>query len=297
MNHYFSHSHDIKPTESGYVPIDHGKLFYQKFGKGSPVVIVHGAGLDHSYLLPQMLELSQDHQVIIYDQRGSGQSLSSKIYPNDVSVDQFTKDLESLRLALKQEQLTLIGHSWGGFLSMNYTIHYPKHVSSLILMSSAAADYEGQKAFADELGKRMMSMQHQLKPLLTYGGLRHLSDLEVCELYRHMFSIYLKNPLDVDKLTVSMTQESAMNGMQVLYMMLQTSYGKPEGALISYLKNICIPTLIIHGRQDIVPVSSAQKIHHAIAQSIMIELDDCGHFPHVEKTEETLLAIKSFLGG
>lgn len=49
------------------------KLFYQRFGKGEPIIVVHGGlGLDAGYLLPQMLELAKYYEVIFYDQRGSG---------------------------------------------------------------------------------------------------------------------------------------------------------------------------------------------------------------------------------
>jgi proline iminopeptidase len=243
-----------------------------------------------------MLELSLSHDIIFYDQRGSGKSVGARIYPQDVNVDQFTKDLDNIRSKLHKERVIIIGHSWGGFLSMNYAIHYPDHVSSLVLMSPAAADHDGQKVFANELSKRMLTIQHKIKPLLTYGGLNHLSDVDVCELYRYVLSIYLKNPLDVQKLTIDITKESAIGGAQVLYMMLQTSYGKAEGELMPYLKNISAPTLIIHGRQDLVPIDAVQRINQAIKQSTMIELDDCGHFPHIEKKHETLTAIRSFLG-
>ncbi|MDR1335170.1 MAG: alpha/beta hydrolase [Holosporaceae bacterium] len=66
--------------ESGYVNVERGRLFYEKFGSGEPIIIIHGGpGLDHSYLLPQMLELAKDHELIFYDQRGSGKSFDAEI--------------------------------------------------------------------------------------------------------------------------------------------------------------------------------------------------------------------------
>ncbi len=63
-------------SKSGHISVESGKLFYQRFGKGDPIIVVHGGpGLDQGYLLPQMLELAKDHEVIFYDQRGSGRSL------------------------------------------------------------------------------------------------------------------------------------------------------------------------------------------------------------------------------
>jgi proline iminopeptidase len=45
-------------SKSGYIPVESGQLFYQRFGKGDPIIVVHGGpGLDHGYLLPEMLSL------------------------------------------------------------------------------------------------------------------------------------------------------------------------------------------------------------------------------------------------
>src|SRR5437870_4540713 len=54
-----------KNTGSGYIQIDQGKMFYQKFGSGgTPIVIVHGGpGLDQTYLQPQMLTLAKNHEI------------------------------------------------------------------------------------------------------------------------------------------------------------------------------------------------------------------------------------------
>ena len=91
-------SPQIESKESGYVQVEQGKLYYQKFGSGMPIIVVHGGpgALDQSYLLPQLLTLAKDHEVIFYDQRGSGKSLETKINPSLIT-DQFVKDLEALR--------------------------------------------------------------------------------------------------------------------------------------------------------------------------------------------------------
>lgn len=68
----------VYSSKSGYISVESGKLFYQRFGKGDPIIIVHsGPGLDHGYLLPQMLELAKDHALIFYDRKGSGRSLEA----------------------------------------------------------------------------------------------------------------------------------------------------------------------------------------------------------------------------
>jgi hypothetical protein len=81
----FSQNHD-----QGYVEVKDGKLFYQTFGFGEPIIVLHGGpGMDQGYLLPQMLELAKEHKVTFYDQRGSGKSLDTKIDEKTITINQF----------------------------------------------------------------------------------------------------------------------------------------------------------------------------------------------------------------
>lgn len=291
-----SNHQQVSSSKSGYISVESGKLFYQRFGRGDPVIVVHGGpGLDQSYLLPQMLELAKDHEVIFYDQRGSGRSLEATLDPKYISSDQFAKDLETLRLELGLKKVALIGHSWGGFLSMSYAIKYPANVSSLILVGSVPADYKGQKAFADEFNKRTHSIKHKIDPLFNDKTLSTLNKEQINDAYRDLFSVYFKNPSNVQKLTLDMSKESAIGGFNVLSLMLKTTYFTPDCNLIPALRKLNVPTLIIHGNQDIIPVDTAKTIQKAIPGSKVVYLNDCGHFPYIETLNEFFSSIRSFL--
>jgi proline iminopeptidase len=295
-SHAISHHQQVSPLKSGYVSVERGKIFYQKFGKGDPIIVVHGGpGLDQGYLLPQMLELAKDHEVIFYDQRGSGRSLEASIDTECINSNQFAKDLETLRLELDLKKVALIGHSWGGFLSMSYAIKYPDNVSSLILVGSYPADYKGQKAFAEEFNKRTTNIKPKIDPLFNYKTLSALSKEQINEAYRDLFSVYFKEPLNVQKLTLDMRKESAIGGFNVLSLMLKTSYFTPDCNLIPALRKLNVPTLIIHGNQDIIPVDAAKTMQKAIPGSKVVYLNDCGHFPYIEKPNKFFSSIRSFL--
>ena len=140
-------------AQSGYVSVDGAKLYYQTIGKGTPVIMLHGGpGLDHTYFLPQMRKIGEKHQAVFYDQRGSGKSESTSLDSKDININQFVQDLEHLRQALGYEKVTVLGHSWGGLLAMNYAIKYPEHTKALILMNSAPATMGGWTAFEKEFG-------------------------------------------------------------------------------------------------------------------------------------------------
>lgn len=184
--------------------------YYKKFGSGSPVIVLHGGpGLDQEYLLPQMLELAKDHEVIFYDQRGSGQSLATKINPAYININQFVKDLDDLRVHMGVKKFTLVGHSWGGFLAMNYAIKYPQHLSNLILLNTLPADFKGQQAFANEFMKRTKPIANQISPLFDYKLFEKFKKAEISKLYRTLFSVYFYNPNEVEKLSLNMAEASS----------------------------------------------------------------------------------------
>lgn len=286
----------MEPTQSDYIEVDDGRLFFQKFGAGKPIIVLHGGpGLDQSYLLPQMLELAKDHELIFYDQRGSGKSLETSLDSQHINIDKFSQDLEQLSRTLGLEQFILIGHSWGGLLAMDYTIKHPNRVSHLILISSAPADYKGQLAFAGEFDKRTKSIKEKIKPLFHYEDFEKLDDMEISSLYRMLFAVYFNNFRDSRHLTLEMSKEPAQSGFKVMEEMSKTCWINPSTDLFPYLKTLNVPTLVIHGKQDIVPWHTAQEIKEAIPDAKIFYLENCGHFPYIEKPQQFFSAIRRFL--
>lgn len=115
--------------KEGFVEAKNGRIYYQIVGKGDPVIVIHGGpGLDQGYLLPGMALLAKNHQVIFYDQCGSGRSSISVIDEQHINDEQFVEDLETLRKALGHPKITLVGHSLGGLLAMRYAIKYSSNV-------------------------------------------------------------------------------------------------------------------------------------------------------------------------
>lgn len=292
-------NHPPKSTASGYVQVDQGKLFYQKFGSGgTPIVVVHGGpGLDQTYLQPQMLALAKDHEVIFYDQRGSGKSLETIFTPDQITLERFTKDLEELRKELGLSKFVLLGHSWGGFLAMNYAINYPEHLSALILLSTAPADSKGQQSFVAEFTKRTQPIKNEISPLFDFQEFKKLNSSQISNLYRTIFSVYFYNPKNVAKLSLDMDENSAKNGNIVMQVMSETSWLRPNINLFPQLKKLNVPTLVIHGKEDIVPLWTAQQIGKTIPHAEIVTVEECGHFPYIEQPDQLFTQIRHFLDG
>ncbi len=279
-----------------YVNVENGRLYYQKFGQGVPIIVLHGGpGLDQGYLLPQLLQFSGNNQLIFYDQRGSGRSLDTELGPEYINIDQFVEDLEVLRKTLGFDKFILMGHSWGGLLAMQYAIKHQDHLHGLILLNSAPADYEGQTAFANEFQVRTKPVQDDIKDMFAFDDFKKLNSVQIANAYRALFSVYLYDPSLIDNLSLNLSEESAQSGFQVREEMSKTDWMQPGINLFPDLKKLDIPTFILHGKQDIVPDWTAEQVHAAIPNSEMVMLEECGHFPYIEKPSEFFGEVCQFL--
>lgn len=283
-------------VKEGFISVKDGKLFYRMAGKGLPLIVLHGGpGLSQDYLLPQLYKLAENNLVIFYDQRGSGRSLETKLDEEHINIDQFVEDLETLRTSLGFDKFILMGHSWGGLLAMQYAVDYQENLIGLILLNTTPADYKGQKAFVEEFGLRTKNIHNDIKPFFAYEDFKELNAAQISDLYRKLFSVYFYNPKEVKDLSLNFSVASAQSGFKVMEEMSKTYWLQPNVNLFPSLKKLAVPTFILHGKQDIVPVWAAQEIKNAIPQSEIVILDRCDHFPYIEQPLQFFYELNNFL--
>ncbi|MBA3660530.1 MAG: alpha/beta hydrolase [Gammaproteobacteria bacterium] len=280
-----SYSFALSPQSSGYIPVKQGKLYYEKYGSGTPILVLHGgpgSGLDHGYFKPQLLSLAANYEVIFYDQRGSGKSLETGMNRDVINLQQFTDDIETVRKTLGFKQFILLGHSWGSLLALNYSIKYPNHAAKLILIDSMPANLSGKMAAANALNQRIEPFKNEIAPLSDYNELQKLTAEQIIALTRKLFSVYFYKPEDAEKLTLDITVESSLSGFKVAQLMMQDMFDN----LLPQLNKLNVPTTIIHGEQDFVPLWTAQDLAKAIPNAKLIVVSQSGHFPFIEKPDE-----------
>lgn len=113
---------------------DGGRLAYFTAGSGEPVVFVSGGpGDSHAYLRPVAAEFVNEYRCVLYDQRGTGQSVHD-LSRETLNVDALVRDLDHLRELVGARRLRLVGHSWGATLALAYGIRHPDCVSHLVLI-------------------------------------------------------------------------------------------------------------------------------------------------------------------
>lgn len=116
-----------------YLPTGDGcRLFVQEYGSGrDTVIVVHGGfGAEHSYLLDAFRGLEERFHFVFYDQRGS---LRSPCPDSLISVAAHVRDVERLRQELKLERATLVAHSMGTLVAMQYLQEHPDRLRGMAL--------------------------------------------------------------------------------------------------------------------------------------------------------------------
>lgn len=135
----------------------------------------------------------------------------------------------------------------------------------------------------------------RIESSISYEDFKELNVAQISDLYRTLFSVYFYNPDEVKNLSLNFNLASAQSGFKVREEMSKTYWLQPNINLFPNLKTLKVPTFILHGKQDIVPLWTAIEIKDAIAHSEIVILDHCGHFPYIEQPSQFFTELNQFL--
>jgi proline iminopeptidase len=241
-------------------------------------------------MLPQMLRLGEQYDLLFYDQRGGGRSKSDAKDP--ITWRTHVEDLGAVVTEFGLEPLSIVGYSWGAMLALLYTIEQRRNPhlvppARLALMSPAPLTVEYRRAFEAEFNRRQQAPEiHGAREELARSGLRE-KDPPAYRQRAFELSVagYFSDPAKARDLTpfrvVARVQQSVWE-----------SLGNFD--LIGDLEGIKIPSIVIHGRDDPIPLASSVEASRAIGTDLVV-LDGCGHVPYVEQPKPLFSALDTFL--
>jgi pimeloyl-ACP methyl ester carboxylesterase len=129
-----SNGQQIKSTNSGYAPVNGIKVYYEVYGAGKPLVLLHGAfytiDLNWGQLIP---ELSKTRKVIAIELQGHGHSPFSD---RKLSITTLARDVESVMDYLHIDSADVAGYSMGGSVAYQFAVQSPKRLRKLVIISS-----------------------------------------------------------------------------------------------------------------------------------------------------------------
>lgn len=139
-------------------------IFYTDFGKGNPVVFLHGFLETSKIWHPFIPEISKENRVICIDLLGHGKTgCLGYIH----TMEAMAEAVEAVLNHLKIEQSTFIGHSMGGYVALAFAEKKPTHLKGLCLMNSTSkADSEDRKLNRD---RAILAVKQNHKTFISMG--------------------------------------------------------------------------------------------------------------------------------
>jgi len=285
-------------TREGYVAVPGGQVWYKVVGSGDavPLLTLHGGpGTGHDYLEP-FEALASDRPVVFFDQLGCGKSDQ----PDDVSlwrIERFVEEVAAVRRALDLNHVHLLGHSWGGWLAIEYMMGNPSGIDSLILASTSAS----LRQFAEETARLKATLPQEV--LDTLNRYEAVDDFHNPEYENTMMAFYAEFVCRLDPWPEPLMR--SLNNAMSNPVPYETIQGPNEFTITGNLKDwdrtdrlgeIGMPTLITCGRYDELTPACAETLHRGIPDSEMHIFEQSAHMAHLEETERYLQVVREFLG-
>ena len=262
---------------------------YRIAGEGPPVVLVHGIG-DSSATWARLIPgLAREHTVIAPDLLGHGASDKPRA---DYSVAAYANGLRDLLSVLGVEQATLVGHSFGGGVAMQFAYQFPERTERLVLVSTGGVGPEVNPA---------------LRAVSLPGADLLLSALRMptMRMQTHLFVRAMKllgtdlgqDAPDLLDLVDALPDATARNA----FLRTLRAVVDWRGQVVSMLDRCYLlqdtPTMLVWGARDsVLPVTHAHAAHAALPGSRLEIFEDAGHFPFHADPRRFLALLEDFTG-
>ncbi len=266
----------------------HGRVVtYAEAGEGPVLLLIHGLGGSYENWAEVIAPLARTHTVIAPDLPGHGSSAPGG---GDYSVGALAATLRDLLFALGHQRATLVGHSLGGGVAMQFSYQFPELVERLVLVSSGglgpevsvilrAAALPGADLFIAATAEAGRRIGPPLGRALSAVGLRPNADL--AEVLRGYAAL-----VDPERRAAFLATVRAVIGV---------GGQRVEATDRLYLAE-AVPVLIVWGAVDrIIPVSHGEDAHRHIPGSRFEVFEDVGHLPQVEVPLRFTRLLEEFL--
>jgi len=261
---------------------------YVKTGSGPALLLLHGLGCDHTTWLPVVDGLARRYTVIAPDLLGHGASDKPRA---DYSVGGFANGMRDLLTVLGVDRATVVGHSFGGGVAMQFAYQFPERTERLVLVGSGGLGPEVSPAI------RAITTTgfHQLMGLLTLPGVRHLGTGGLHALSR----TGLRQFRDFDEVAAiydSFRDPAARAAVRHVVRAVVDWQGQiVTMADRAYLTD-AMPMCVIWGDQDrVIPVSHADRAAELAPKARVEILPNAGHFPHKDHPERFVRILHDFI--
>ena len=243
---------------TGVAEVNGADIWYQLWGKGNPLICLHrGMGVDSSYLkVPGILQLAnKGRQVLIFDQRGHGRSGRSNL--KFYSHSSWVEDVRGT------DRFALMGHSYGGFIALEFALKHPTYITHLILVGTSAGPVNSGQPPIAQNDRDLEEFLRTQWPAFFVGS----------EKYWRVFD---NISFSCDPYNVAFHDE------------LERYDVREE------VRNLQVPILLLAGSEDHY-LPDMRWLHQHLPCSQLEIIPDSGHLPFLEKPNEFMSVVERFL--
>jgi len=289
----------IARTAEGYVPFRGYRTWYQVVGDIAgagprlPLLVLHGGpGFPHNYLTDLARLGDAGRPVVFYDQLGCGRS----DHPRDPALwvmDTFVDELATVRAALGLDRVHLLGHSWGGWLALEYALGKPAGLASVVLASTCAS----LPAFAAETRRLKQSLPRETQEVLDRHEAEGTTDDPD---YPAAARAYLRQWVCRLDPFPAHVQHSFLNLSDDVYQLMQGPEWNVTGNLKDWdvtarLGAIDLPVLVTSGRYDEMTPALVEPLVAAIKGAEHVVFQESSHLAMAEEPDRYRQVLSSFL--
>ena len=267
----------------------HGhRVRYLQAGSGPVVALIHGITSTADTWVPAMAGLCREHTVIAPDLLGHGASAKPR---GDYSLGAYASGVRDLLAGLGHDRVTVVGHSLGGGVAMQFAYQFPERTERLALVSSGGLGREVSLL----LRAAALPGAELVLPLLVPGWLGRAVDGVGWAGAR----LGLRTRLDVGEMLrgfLSLNDAEA----RAAFLHSLRAVVDPGGQRVSghdrlYLAEN-LPTLLVWGERDpIIPPAHGREAHALMPGSTLEIFERAGHFPHLDDPVRFINVVSDFL--
>jgi pimeloyl-ACP methyl ester carboxylesterase len=281
----------VRPGDSpGTSEIElHGhRVCFRMRGDGPPIVLIHGITGRSSQWEPAIDELEDRHTLLAPDLLGHGESAKPR---GDYSLGAYASAVRDTMVALGHDRATIVGHSLGGGIAMQFAYQFPERCERLVLVSSGGLGREVHPL----LRAATLPGSEWVLPLLTHARLLAAGEA----VGRAIGAMRLQAGTDLAEVARGF---GSLGDSEARSAFIQTMRAvlDPGGQRVSALDRLylaeSVPTLLIWGDSDpVIPAEHGRIAHEAMPGSRLELLDGVGHFPQLERPRRFSKLLADFI--
>lgn len=275
--------------ETAEVRIHGHRVRYRRAGNGGPlVVLLHGIAGSGEDWAAAIDDLAVDHTVVAPDLLGHGESAKPR---GDYSLGAYASGVRDLLEALGHHGATIVGHSLGGGVALQFAYLFPERCERLVLVSSGGLGAEVSVA----LRAASLPGAELVLPLITHPALIGAGN----RLGRMLRAVGLRPAPTVAQSWTTYQRLASTEARQAFLHTLR-SIVDVRGQRVSATDRLYlaadVPTLLVWGENDrVIPVAHAHAASEQLPASELVTFPGVGHFPHQETPSAFTRAVTDFM--